>query len=70
MSGTLENPAAIKTKQNITKKKRFCMLYYNYSSKSTIIAKKTTHTKVTWEFAKQKNDEKKIDYWTDGQLHL
>jgi len=40
MSGALENPAAIKTKQNITKKKRFCMLYYNYSSKSTIIAKK------------------------------
>ena len=40
MSGTLGNPAAIKTKQNITKKKRFCMLYYNYSSKSTIIAKK------------------------------
>jgi len=41
MSGALEKPSSYqdKTKHN-QKKKRFCMLYYNYSSKSTIIAKK------------------------------
>lgn len=62
MSGALENPAAIKTKQNITKKKkRFCMLYYNYSSKSTIIAKKplTLKSHENLPRTKQKNDEKK-----------
>ena len=69
MSGTLENPAAIKTKQNITKKKRFCMLYYNYSSKSTIIAKKPLTLK-SHENLPNKKKMKKKDYWTDGQLHL
>ena len=43
MSKTLEKPVAINT---TTKKKEFCMLYYNYSSKSTIITKKTP-TKIT-----------------------
>jgi len=64
MSGALENPAAIKTKQNITKKKRFCMLYYNYSSKSTIIAKKPltlkSHEKLPRTKPKKMTKKKKI----------
>lgn len=53
MSGALENPAAIKTKQNITKKKKDFACYTTITVLSLLLLlKKTTHTKVTREFAK------------------
>lgn len=47
MSGTLENPAAIKTKQNITKKKDFACYTTIIVLSLLLLLKKTTHTKVT-----------------------
>ena len=52
MSGALENPAAIKTKQNITKKKDFACYTTITVLSLLLLLKKTTHTKVTREFAK------------------
>jgi len=73
MSGTLENPAAIKTKQNITKKKKDFACYTTIIVLSLLLLLKKPLTLKSHENlprTKQKKWWKKIDYWTYGQLHL